>query len=157
MVDVVIVGAGHVDAVELCLFEPGALVRVRGGTRFGGFSAGRIRRPLSGWRTQGSRAGMIESFLQPGDRLWGEPPRGIWATSRAEALRRLDHAVAEVSPRFGPHEDAMVSTSWHLAHTLLSPYRAGDVPVASAEGLSMPTAAAWRQSPTRPAARPAIV
>ena len=25
-----------------------------------------------------------------GDRLWGEPPSGVWATSRAEALRRLD-------------------------------------------------------------------
>lgn len=84
---------------------------------------------------------------------WGEPPDGTWATSRAEALRRLDHAVDEVLPRFGPHEDAMLSTNWHLAHTLLSPYlnvglllpaevcdrveiayRSGAVPIASAEG-----------------------
>jgi deoxyribodipyrimidine photolyase-related protein len=91
---------------------------------------------------------------QCGDRLWGDRPSGVWATSRAEALRRLDHAVADVLPVFGPHEDAMLSTSWHLAHTLLSPclnlgllssaevcdavesaYRAGDVPLASAEGL----------------------
>lgn len=98
-----------------------------------------------------------------GDRLWGEPPQGVWATSRAEALRRLDHAVGEVLPRFGPHEDAMVSTSWHLAHTLLSPYlnlgllapaevcdaiesayRAGDVPLASAEGL-MRQIIGWRE------------
>ena len=100
------------------------------------------------------RAVMADLRATCGDRLWGEPPSGIWATSRAEALRRLDHAVVEVLPRFGPHEDAMVSTSWHLAHTLLSPYlnlgllepaevcdaaesayRAGDVPLASAEGL----------------------
>ncbi len=85
---------------------------------------------------------------------WGADPDGTWATSRAEALRRLRHAIDEVLPRFGPHEDAMLTTSWHLAHTLLSPYlnigllhprevcdeievayRAGRVPIASAEGL----------------------
>jgi deoxyribodipyrimidine photolyase-related protein len=85
--------------------------------------------------------------------VWGAPPDGTWATSRADALRRLDHAVAEVLPRFGPHEDAMLAGSWAMAHTLLSPYlnlgllhpaevvaaaeaayRAGRVPVASAEG-----------------------
>jgi deoxyribodipyrimidine photolyase-related protein len=84
---------------------------------------------------------------------WGNDPDGTWATSRGEALRRLDHVVATVLPVFGPHEDAMLSTSWHLAHTLLSPYlnlglllpgevcdaaeaafRRGDVPIASAEG-----------------------
>ena len=84
---------------------------------------------------------------------WGDDPDGTWATSRHEALRRLDHVVAVVLPDFGPHEDAMLSTSWHLAHTLLSPYlnlglllpgevcdaaesafRRGDVPIASAEG-----------------------
>jgi deoxyribodipyrimidine photolyase-related protein len=84
---------------------------------------------------------------------WGADPDGTWATSRAEALRRLDHAVTEVLPLFGPHEDAMLSTNWHLAHTMLSPYlnigllrpdevcdaveaayRAGDIPIASAEG-----------------------
>jgi deoxyribodipyrimidine photolyase-like uncharacterized protein len=100
------------------------------------------------------RAVLEDLREQCGDRLWGESPKGVWATSRAEALRRLDYAVAEVLPCFGPHEDAMVSNSWHLAHTLLSPYlnlglvapaevcdavelayRAGDVPIASAEGL----------------------
>jgi len=87
------------------------------------------------------------------DSCWGDPPTGVWATSRAEALRRLDHAIDNVLPLFGPHEDAMLSTSWHLAHTLLSPYlnlgllhprevcdaaeagyRAGRIPIASAEG-----------------------
>lgn len=84
---------------------------------------------------------------------WGAPPDGTWATCRAEALRRLEHAVEHVLPVFGPHEDAMLSTSWHLAHTLLSPYlnlglllpaevcdaveqgyRTGRIPIASAEG-----------------------
>ncbi len=85
---------------------------------------------------------------------WGDDPDGTWATSRGEALRRLTHAIEVVLPIFGPHEDAMLSTSWHLAHTLLSSslnlglllpgevcdaveaaYRRGDVPIASAEGL----------------------
>jgi deoxyribodipyrimidine photolyase-related protein len=84
---------------------------------------------------------------------WGEDPDGTWATSREGALRRLDYAVREILPRFGPHEDAMLSGNWHLAHTLLSPYlnlgllrpdevcdavdaayREGRVPIASAEG-----------------------
>jgi deoxyribodipyrimidine photolyase-related protein len=84
---------------------------------------------------------------------WGDEPDGTWATSREGALRRLDHAVEHVLPRFGPHEDAMLSTSWQMAHTLLSPYlnlglllpgevcdrvdaahRAGHIPLASAEG-----------------------
>jgi deoxyribodipyrimidine photolyase-related protein len=87
------------------------------------------------------------------DTCVGADPDGTWATSRAEARRRLDHAVAEVLPRFGPHEDAMLAGNWHLAHTLLSPYlnigllrprevcdaveaayRRGEVPIASAEG-----------------------
>ena len=87
------------------------------------------------------------------DTLWGAPPDGTWATSRAEALRRLDHFVEHLLPRFGPHEDAMLTTSWHLAHGMLAQYlnigllhpseladaaedayRAGHVPIASAEG-----------------------
>ena len=87
------------------------------------------------------------------DSVWGAPPHGVWATSRDEALRRLDHFVEESLPRFGPHEDAMLTASWHLAHSLLAAYlnigllhprevcdrveaayRAGHVPIASAEG-----------------------
>lgn len=85
--------------------------------------------------------------------VWGAPPDGVWATSRTEALRRLDHAIEHLLPVFGPHEDAMLSANWHLAHSLLAQYlnigllhpgevcdrveaayRAGDVPIASAEG-----------------------
>ena len=83
----------------------------------------------------------------------GDDPDGTWATSRAGAVARLDHFVTEVLPGFGPHEDAMLSTSWQMSHSLLSPYlnlglllpgevcdaveaayRRGEVPVASAEG-----------------------
>jgi deoxyribodipyrimidine photolyase-related protein len=68
-------------------------------------------------------------------------------------LARLEHFVGRVLPAFGPHEDAMLAGNWHLAHSLLSPalnlgllrpsevcdavedaYRAGDVPLSSAEG-----------------------
>jgi deoxyribodipyrimidine photolyase-related protein len=85
---------------------------------------------------------------------WGAAPVGLWATSRAAALARLEHAITDVLPEFGPYEDAMLSTNWHLAHTRLSPYlnlgllspaevcdaaeeayRCGEIPIASAEGL----------------------
>ena len=84
---------------------------------------------------------------------WGAEPDGTWATSRRAALARLRHFVDEALPVFGPHEDAMVERSWHLAHSVLSPYMniglllpaevcdavqaaydEGRVPIASAEG-----------------------
>jgi deoxyribodipyrimidine photolyase-related protein len=83
----------------------------------------------------------------------GSPPTGLWATSRPAALRRLDHFIEHALPLFGPHEDAMIADHFNLAHSLLSPYlnnglllarevadraeaayRAGAVPLASAEG-----------------------
>ena len=87
------------------------------------------------------------------DDCWGAEPDGTWATSRRAALARLRHFVDEALPMFGPHEDARVERSWHLAHSVLSPYlniglllpgevcdavearyRAGEVPINSAEG-----------------------
>ncbi|MEZ5297003.1 MAG: cryptochrome/photolyase family protein [Ilumatobacteraceae bacterium] len=87
------------------------------------------------------------------DSCWGAEPDGTWATSRRRALSRLRHFVDEVLPGFGPHEDAMTGRSWHLAHSVLSPYLniglllpgevcdavqeafdRGDVPINSAEG-----------------------
>ncbi len=56
------------------------------------------------------------------DACWGAEPDGTWATSRSGALARLHHFVDDVLPMFGPHEDAMVERSWHLAHSVLSPY-----------------------------------
>lgn len=52
----------------------------------------------------------------------GADPDGTWATSRRAAIARLHHFVDRVLPGFGPHEDAMTSRSWHLAHSTLSPY-----------------------------------
>ncbi len=87
------------------------------------------------------------------DDCWGAEPDGTWATTRRAALARLRHFVDDVLPMFGPHEDAMVERSWHLAHSVLSPYLniglllpgevcdavqdaydEGRVPIASAEG-----------------------
>jgi deoxyribodipyrimidine photolyase-related protein len=83
----------------------------------------------------------------------GAQPSGTWATTRDGALERLQHFVKHLLPAFGPHEDAMLSDNWHLAHSMLSPYlnnglllpgevcdavqrdfNAGKVPIASAEG-----------------------
>jgi deoxyribodipyrimidine photolyase-related protein len=77
----------------------------------------------------------------------------VWATTRTEALKRLEFFVSELLPMFGEHEDAMLQSNWHLAHSLLSPYlnnglllpgevvaaaeaayRNGSVPINSAEG-----------------------
>lgn len=96
---------------------------------------------------------VLDDLEAAGLDLWGDEPDGTWATSRRAALSRLRHFVDDVLPRFGPHEDAMVERSWHLAHSLLSPYLniglllpgevcdevqeaydRGDVPINSAEG-----------------------
>jgi deoxyribodipyrimidine photolyase-related protein len=87
------------------------------------------------------------------DDCWGAEPDGTWATTRRGALSRLRHFVDDVLAMFGPHEDAMVERSWHLAHSVLSPYLnvglllpgevcdavqdaydEGRIPIASAEG-----------------------
>ena len=84
---------------------------------------------------------------------WGKLPEGQWATTRAGALERLDTFITQVLPMFGDHEDAMLASNWHLAHSLLSPYlniglllpeevvtaaqgafQKGNVPINSAEG-----------------------
>ena len=97
------------------------------------------------------------------DAVWGAPPDGTWATSRTEALRRLDHFVEHLLPQFGPHEDAMLASNWHLAHGLLAQYlnigllrpsevidaaeaayRAGHVPIAGAEGF-IRQVVGWRE------------
>ncbi len=86
--------------------------------------------------------------------LPGTDPVGWWATSRRGALARLRHFADDVLPQFGPYEDAMTSSNWHLAHSMLSPYlnlglllpaevcdvveeayREGRVPINSAEGM----------------------
>ena len=80
-------------------------------------------------------------------------PSGAWSTTRAGALAQLDYFLSHHFAVFGPYEDAMVSDSWSLHHSLLSPYLnigllhpreildaalrrfdEGDIPIASAEG-----------------------
>ncbi len=77
----------------------------------------------------------------------------LFAVTPGEAGRALRHFVAKRLPHFGPHEDAMLGGDWAMAHSLLSvplnlgvlhpldavraaeeAWRAGDVPIASAEG-----------------------
>ena len=83
----------------------------------------------------------------------GASPVGVWATTRRAALIRLRHFIDNELVRFGPYEDAMTKHSWHLAHSVLSPYlnigllmpgevcdrveaayREGHIPLNSAEG-----------------------
>jgi len=85
--------------------------------------------------------------------VWGDKPTGLWATSREGALQRLSYFIEHLLPVFGEHEDAMLNSNWHLAHSLLSPYlnnglllpgevvdaavtayESGKVPINSAEG-----------------------
>ncbi len=90
------------------------------------------------------------------DRLprgWGAPPDGTWPVTRAQALVRLEEFVDSALGPFGPHEDAMLSTEWKLAHSVLSSslnlgllhprelvdaavgsHRRGDAPINSVEG-----------------------
>ena len=105
----------------------------------------------------------IEVLAGLPDGLPGAPPDGLWPVTRAQALTQLDHVIAEVLPCFGPHEDAMSSEDWSLAHTLLAAplnmgllhprevadridaaWRAGGVPLSSAEGL-LRQVIGWRE------------
>lgn len=80
----------------------------------------------------------------------GAPPTGMWATSRAGALARLEHFITTGLGGFGPYEDAVMSHERFLNHSMLSPYlnigllhprevieaalAASDVPINSLEG-----------------------
>ncbi len=93
----------------------------------------------------------------------GDPPSGWWPTDRAGALERLERFVSEGLASFGPYEDAMLAGEARLAHSglsqalnlgLLHPsevcdavelaYRAGKVPIASAEGM-LRQVIGWRE------------
>ena len=74
--------------------------------------------------------------------LVGSKPTGLWATSRRGALARLRHFVEKKLPIFGPHQDAMTGRSWHLAHSLLSPYL--NIGLLFPEEVCEAAEAAWR-------------
>jgi deoxyribodipyrimidine photolyase-related protein len=76
-----------------------------------------------------------------------------FAITRAEALSALETFVLDRLSHFGPHEDAVLTKDWTMAHSLLSvplnhgllhplevvyaaedAYRSGDAPLASVEG-----------------------
>ena len=99
------------------------------------------------------RAVSADLDTDPGVECWGDRPEGLWPVSRRQAIVRLgeflDHGLAP----FGPHEDAMLSAEWKLAHSVLASslnlgllhpdevvraaearYREGGVPINSVEG-----------------------
>jgi deoxyribodipyrimidine photolyase-related protein len=52
----------------------------------------------------------------------GHQATDLWATTRAGALRALDHFIEHNLAGFGPLEDASTNDDWSLHHSLLSPY-----------------------------------
>lgn len=93
----------------------------------------------------------------------GSPPDGTWATTRAGALRQLQHFLEHGLAGFGPYEDAVPADTWTVHHSLLSPYlnlglldpdevlaaaitryAEGGIPVASIEGF-VRQVAGWRE------------
>ena len=84
--------------------------------------------------------------------IGADGPRRFSATG-TEASARLDHFIGHRLPAFGPYEDAMLAGDRWMSHSLISAslnlglldpldvvrrvetaYRAGDVPISSAEG-----------------------
>ena len=98
-------------------------------------------------------ARVITDIARRAPDAFGSSFDGLWATTRTGALARLQQFIDEVLPLFGPHEDAVLSSEWKLAHSMLSPYlnvgllhprevvdaahdafNEGRIPIASAEG-----------------------
>ena len=98
-------------------------------------------------------AAVWESLLRDDVPVTGSLPNGTWATTRAGALRQLDHFINHAFADFGPYEDAMPAGTWSVNHSLLSPYlnlglldpaevvtaaqqrfEQGGIPLSSAEG-----------------------
>jgi deoxyribodipyrimidine photolyase-related protein len=96
---------------------------------------------------------------------WAEQASALhyWPRTRAQALDQLADALERIVPHFGPFEDAASSSNWHLAHSRLSValnlgllhprevadalethYRAGRIPLASAEGF-LRQVIGWRE------------
>jgi deoxyribodipyrimidine photolyase-related protein len=107
------------------------------------------------WRPSHDHRELWALMARCGVRTVGEPAAQAlrWPLNRAEALQTLDAFVARALPHFGTFEDAMSSQAPRLFHSLLSfalnvkmlrplevlqrveaAYRAGQVPLASAEG-----------------------
>ena len=63
---------------------------------------------------------MAQLESMDGVELIGEPPSGVWPTTRRRALARLDAFIDRALAGFGPYEDAVVSDHWHLNHSMMS-------------------------------------
>ena len=63
-----------------------------------------------------------ERILTSDISIVGAPPDGTWATTRAGALRQLQHFLDTGLADFGPYEDAVPRDTWTVNHSLLSPY-----------------------------------
>lgn len=85
--------------------------------------------------------------------VFGKDPETTWGTTRAAALSQMKHFFEDAFAEFGAYEDAMVTETWAVNHSLLSPYlnvgllhaeevveaamarfNQGGIPLASAEG-----------------------
>ncbi len=87
------------------------------------------RRPWSGkppapadTRPAHDHSALWRCISAAGVRTLGDPQADAfrWPLNRAEALRQLDHFIAQALPHFGDYQDALTSRSWHLFHSLLS-------------------------------------
>jgi len=84
---------------------------------------------------------------------WGNSENKYWATTRKQALLRLNEFVKYNFKDFGAYEDAMPADSWSVNHSVISPYlnngllhpmevaqaaikafEKGEIPLASCEG-----------------------
>jgi deoxyribodipyrimidine photolyase-related protein len=84
---------------------------------------------------------------------WGSSENKYWATTRKQALVRLNEFIKYNFKDFGAYEDAMPINSWSVNHSVISPYlnngllhpmevvkaaiakfEKGDIPLASCEG-----------------------
>jgi deoxyribodipyrimidine photolyase-related protein len=65
---------------------------------------------------------VLKEIKERGLETFGDDPDNTWATTRAGALKQLDHFINCAFAEFGAYEDAMPNESWAVNHSLLSPY-----------------------------------
>lgn len=107
------------------------------------------------WRPPHDHSALWATIEAAGVKTFGDPQaeRLAWPLNRAEALQHLGAFVTHALPHFGDFQDALTAQAWRLFHSLLSfalnvkmlrprevidaaeaAWRAGHVPLASAEG-----------------------
>ncbi len=114
-----------------------------------------LPREPADFRPRHDHSALWQTIVAAGVKSFGEPSaaRYPWPLNRTEALQQLEAFVVQALPHFGEFQDAMSSKAWRLFHSLLSfalntkmlsprevvdaaeaAWRAGHVPLASAEG-----------------------